>query len=294
MVEISILLVDLNILHRQNMSTTLHIKDKSENNPFLKASAFRKNTRKTEPHKHNSYFEIIFLAAGKGYHSIDNRKYEVRPPVLFFIRHEQVHHWELDEDTEPDGFVLILKKVFFENSMDGELKLLLARISKLSCAYLEESAAIHQLFALLVSENTVEHGNSFSFTEGILKALFVKILQLAQPVAERTRHQTELYRAFTELLIRDHPKKNSVASYAGLLNTTPQNLNAVCRKAVDRSAAEVLAEYIIDEAKRLLAYTDNTISEISFTLSFKDPSHFVKYFKRHTSHTPQAFRAIQR
>lgn len=276
------------------MSTTLHIKDKSENNPFLKAAAFRKNTRKTEPHKHNSYFEIIYLTAGKGYHSIDYRKYEVRPPVLFFIRHEQVHHWELDEDTEPDGFVLILKKLLFENSLDAELKQLLARMSKLSCAYLEENAAIHQLFTLLIGENAGQTENPLSFTEGLLKALFVKILQLARPVAERTHHQTELYQNFTELLIHDHPKKNKVAFYAGLLNTTPQNLNAVCRKAVDRSAAEVLAEYIVDEARRLLVYTDNSISEISFILSFKDPSHFVKYFKRHTSHTPQAFRAIRR
>ncbi|MDP4257921.1 MAG: helix-turn-helix domain-containing protein [Bacteroidota bacterium] len=277
-----------------NMSTNLHIKDKSENSLFLKVAPFRKAIRKTEPHKHNSYFEIIYLAAGKGYHSIDNKKYEVRPPVLFFIRHEQVHHWDLDEDTDPDGFVLILKKSLFENSLDGELKLLLTRISKLSCAYLEENEAIHQLFTLLINENAAQNESSLFFMEGILKALFVKIWQLARPVAERTPHQTGLYRAFIELLIHDQPKKNKIAFYAGLLNTTPQNLNAVCRKAAARSAAEVIAEYIIDEARRLLVYSDNTISEISFILSFKDPSHFVKYFKRYTTLTPLAFRAIRR
>jgi AraC-like DNA-binding protein len=275
------------------MPSNLDIKDKSGNSQFLKAAAFRKNVKKTTPHKHNSYFEIIYLSTGKGQHSIDNRKYEVNPPVLFFIRHEQVHYWDLAADIDPEGFVLILKKSFFERSLDGELKLLLAKVSKLSCAYLEDDSTIHQLFELIVKENATENEGSFSFTEGLLKGLFVKILQTARPVVEQPRHKMEFFQAFTDLLMQDHPKKNKVAYYAGLLNTTPQNLNAICRAAVDQSAAEVLAEYIIDEARRLLAYTDNTISEISFTLSFKDPSHFVKYFKRYTTFTPQAFRAIQ-
>jgi len=272
------------------MSTNLSIKDKSGNSRFIKVAAFRKDTRKTEPHKHNSYFEIIYLSKGKGHHSIDNRKYEVTTPVLFFIRQEQVHHWDLEAATEPDGYVLIMKKAFFRQSLDGELKKLLAMVSKLSCVYLEEHPTFRQLFELLVRENATESESSFAFTEGLLKGLFVKILEVAQPVMERPPHLTDLYQAFTTLLSNDHPIRNKVAHYAGLLNTKPQNLNAVCRKAVERSAAEVLAENIIDEAKRLLAYTDNTISEISYLLSFKDPSHFVKYFKRHTHLTPQGFR----
>jgi AraC family transcriptional activator of pobA len=266
----------------------LPVKDKSENSRFLKATAFRKNTRKTEPHKHNSYFEIIYLSAGKGYHVIDDRRYSVNPPTLFFVRQEQVHHWDLDMETEPDGFVLILKKGFFEQSLDGELKRLLAALSKQSCVHLDDNLTIRQLFELLERES----GDSFPFAEGLLKALFAKIIQAARPLVERSR-QTDLYQAFTELLVNDAPIRNEVAYYADLLNTTPQNLNAVCRKAVDRSAAKVLAGYIIDEAKRLLSYTDNTISEISFSLSFKDPSHFVKYFKRHTALTPQGFRYMQ-
>jgi AraC family transcriptional activator of pobA len=276
------------------VTSSLHIKDKSENSPYLKAAAFRKNTRRTEPHKHNSYFELVYLSAGRGYHTIDNRQYEVRPPVLFFIRQEQVHYWDLEEGTEPEGFVLILKKIFFEKSLDGELKELLEKVSQLSCAYLVEAGVIDQLLGLIVQENAGDGGGSFSFVEGLLKGLFVKILEAARPVIDQRGQRKELYRAFTELLLHKRPLRNSVAYYAELLNTTPQNLNAVCRKAVDRSVTEVLADHVIGEAKRLLAYTDNTVAEVSFALSFKDPSHFVKYFKRHSSYTPKGFRAIQR
>jgi AraC family transcriptional regulator, transcriptional activator of pobA len=271
----------------------LTIKDKSENSRFLKAAAFRKNTRKTEPHKHNSYFELIYLSAGRGYHTIDNRRYEVRPPVLFFIRQEQVHHWELDMDTEPEGFVLILKRIFFEKSLDGELKELLEKISQLSCAYLDDGVVIDQLLGLMVRETALEGGGSFSFMEGMLKALLVKIADVARQATDRRGWRKELYRAFAELLLHERPLCNNVAHYAERLNTTPQNLNTVCRKAVDRSAGEVVADYVISEAKRLLAYTDSTVAEVSFSLSFKDPSHFVKYFKRHTGYTPKGFREIR-
>lgn len=277
------------------MGVNLQIKDKSENRVFMKVAAFRKNIRKTEPHKHNSYLELVYLSAGRGFHTIDSRRYEVRPPVLFFIRQEQVHHWDLDTEVEPDGYVVILKRAFFEQSMDGELKKLLAALSRLSCAYLEENPIIQQLFELLVSENAAaERDLSFSIVEGLLKALFGKIIQVARPVVEKNQRRTDLYLAFKALLVGDRPIKNNVAYYAGLLNTTPQNLNAICRKAVDRPAAGVLAEAIIDEAKRLLIYTDNTIAEVSFSLSFKDPSHFAKYFKRHAGYTPQGFREIRR
>jgi AraC family transcriptional regulator, transcriptional activator of pobA len=274
------------------MTSGLHIKDKSANSPYLKVAAFRKNIRRTEPHKHNSYFELVFLSAGAGQHTIDNRRYDVRPPALFFIRQDQVHHWDLD--GEPEGFVLILKRIFFERSLDGELKGLLEKISQLSCVYLGEAGVIDQLLGMMVQENAREDGGAFPFVEGLLKALFVKILESARPVSKGRDQRKELHRAFTELLMHDRPLHNSVAYYAERLNTTPQNLNAVCRKAENRPATEVLTDYMIGEAKRLLAYTDNTVAEVSFVLSFKDPSHFVKYFKRHTGVTPKGFRGMQR
>jgi len=56
---------------------TLNIKTKIEAEKRIKVSPFRKEIRKTTPHKRNSYFEIIYLTAGKGYHRIDSKKYIV-------------------------------------------------------------------------------------------------------------------------------------------------------------------------------------------------------------------------
>nr|WP_262915972.1 helix-turn-helix domain-containing protein [Chitinophaga filiformis] len=113
-------------------------------------------------------------------------------------------------------------------------------------------------------------------------------LQLVRP-----SRRADLYQSFLELLSTGIPVRNTVNYYAELLNTTAQHLNIACRNATGTGATEVLAGFIIKEARRLLLYTDKTVSEISFLLNFNDPSHFVKYFKRLSGSTPQAFRSMK-
>ena len=271
------------------MKRSLSVKDKSENSKFLKAAVFKKNINKTEPHKHNNYFEIIYLSKGSGLHCIDYNKFIVHPPVVFFVRKEQVHYWEIL--TEPEGYVLILKKEFIDRILDSELKLLLTKVSNLQSLHVSNNETINQLFELITKENELVNENNFPILEGLLKALLAKILEVAKPIV-KAEVKVDLFQSFRELLSQNAEIKNNVAHFAKLLNTTPQNLNAACRRAVNQSSATVLAEFIISEAKRLLIYTDKTVSEVSFSLCFNDPSHFVKYFKRFTGHTPQAFRSL--
>jgi AraC family transcriptional regulator, transcriptional activator of pobA len=276
------------MLYTLYMSSKLQIKDKSESGKSIKIARFKKEIRKTTPHKHNNYFEILYLSQGSGYHFIDSRKFEVQPPVMYFIRREQVHCWELD--SEPDGFVIIIKKAFIEESLDSGLKTLFAKISQQSSVYTRDDATILSLFGLLTEANKKEGKYAFHMQEGLLKALLAIVLDAAKLVEYKAEINSNLYQSLLSLLSAEQMIKNKVHYYAEQLSTSPQNLNAACRKAVNQSSEEVLSEFIVSEAKRLLIYTDKTIAEISFALDFNDPSHFVKYFKRKTNQTPLTFR----
>ena len=270
------------------------VKDKSDVEKLLKITPFRKEVRKTLAHKHNNYFEIIFLTAGAGYHVTDQVKYEVRPPVAFFVRRDQVHCLDLSEAVEPAGYVLIIRPDFVASCTDKELKQLLLAASSISSVYLEEQSVVSVLFGLIEQENNDTHPykDQQHYLEGLIKALLVKLVSLSKPRTSQHGRRTDLYQAFREKLGLSNPVKNNVAHYADLLNTTPQNLNAVCRKQSGQSATDVIAEFTVSEAKRLLIYTDNTVSSIALLLDFGDPSHFVKYFKRYTAVTPQYYRAM--
>lgn len=272
------------------MAEKLQIKNKIEPDKLIKVSPFRKEIRKTTPHTHHSYFEIIYLSEGSGIHHIDSRSYPVSPPLLYFVRREQVHFWELD--TEPDGFVLILKKGFVDRSLDKEMKSLLIKVSKYSCVKVTEPDAVHSLFSLLCNESSYSHEYSFQITEGLLKSLLAKVLEMALPQKEQLQNKS-LYDSFCELLENEDTVRNKVSHYAKILNTSPQNLNTACRKSASQSAAEVLSDHILAQAKRLLVYTNNSVTEIAANLDFSDTSHFVKYFKRLTGFTPLAYRKQQ-
>ncbi|GGI23369.1 MULTISPECIES: AraC family transcriptional regulator [Pedobacter] len=271
------------------MNSPISIKNKIQDDKVLKASSFKKEVRVTTPHKHNSYFEIIYLSKGSGFHYIDSQRYEVVPNSVFFVRKEQIHYWELA--SEPEGYVVIIKKRLIDQSIDKEIKSLLYQLSKTAVLHIKQTGSINKLFEILIDEGTIEDNSSNALIEGLLKALLAKILSEGEhPYTNNRIIEKGLYHNFRELLSQEKTLKNSVAYYAGKLNTSPQNLNLACKKEINSSASTVLSEFIINEAKRLLIYTDNTVAEIAFILSFNDPSHFIKYFKRFTTITPQNYR----
>ncbi|WP_027419636.1 AraC family transcriptional regulator [Crocinitomix catalasitica] len=268
------------------MKSPLEIKDKTKQTEGLKIAPFRQHIRKTVPHKHNNYFEIIYLTAGSGEHTIDTKAYEIKPPIIFNIRKEQVHFWDIK--TKPEGFVLIIKKSFIEGTLDQDIKRLIAELSAYTCLFPKDNTAV-EIFHLLLSENQRDQGSNKPVIEGLLKALLGKLREAATADSNKLGTNS-IYQKFIELLSKENKLTNKVMYYAEILNTTPQNLNAICRKEGGSSASETIAEHIIRDAKRLLSYTDFTVSEISTRLEFKDHSHFTKYFKRQVGETPIGYR----
>ena len=146
------------------------------------------------------------------------------------------------------------------------------------------------LFELMVqSIDTKEHNNS-SYLNGLLKALLARIVMKSTYAEQPQFFQHHLFSQLNELVSNELELYNSVSYYAKKLNCTPQNLNAMCRKELNISASEFLSKRIISEVKRLLIYSNLSVSEIGNQLHFKDSSHFSKFFKKHTSLTPKDYR----
>lgn len=268
------------------MKTALEIKNKISEDSELKIALFRPHIRKTSPHKHNNYFEIIYLTKGTGSHTIDTIDYEIKPPIVFMIRQEQIHFWDIK--TMPEGFVLIITKTFIENCLDKDIKRLISELSMHACLIPQDNAPT-DFFDILLKQYQEGIISNRPIIDGLLKALLAKLLESAAITPSKNSGNT-IFNKFVDLLNQEKRLTNKVNQYASLLHITPQNLNAICRKEMEKSAGEILSEYIINEAKRLLLYTDFTVSEITDKLDFKDNSHFSKYFKRNVGNTPIGFR----
>ncbi|MGC4058509.1 MAG: AraC family transcriptional regulator [Chitinophagaceae bacterium] len=105
-----------------------------------------------------------------------------------------------------------------------------------------------------------------------------------------TPHNRLLLAQFRKLIELHFAEKRLPKDYAELLYITPNHLNALCKDTVNKAAGELIRDRILLEAKRLLVNADTSVAEIAGGLSFTDNSHFTRFFKKNTGHTPEEFR----
>ncbi|MFD2115121.1 helix-turn-helix transcriptional regulator [Paenibacillus yanchengensis] len=78
---------------------------------------------------------------------------------------------------------------------------------------------------------------------------------------------------------------------AELTGLNSNYLITLFKKQMRMTLKNYIQEQRIEEAKKLLRLTNDTISSISTRLNFYDQSYFIKVFKKHTGITPKQYRS---
>ncbi len=98
------------------------------------------------------------------------------------------------------------------------------------------------------------------------------------------------FHRFIKLVSNHYRTYRKVSEYAEMLHLSADHLTRIIRLHSGKTAGEFIDEMILIEAKAQLLHSKLTVSEIAYELKFSDPSHFNKYFKKHTGKTPVEFR----
>ena len=69
-------------------------------------------------------------------------------------------------------------------------------------------------------------------------------------------------------------------------------LSDLLKKETGMNAQDHIHYYLIEEAKNVLLNTDNSVSEIAYSLGFEYPQYFSKLFKQKTGQTPIEYRNL--
>lgn len=266
------------------------VKKKLEERELFKISRFKEVIKRTKPHKHDAYFELIYLSEGAGFHWVDTQKFQITPPVVFFLS-GQLHYWEMT--SVPKGYVMLFRDEFFNSLKHRDLLNLVASLQDTVNVQLSTGDDLDFIFGEMEKEYKNPSAHSIELMQGYLQVALVKLVRHHEESNVQIASGSQLvFRRFQQFLRTINPVTNvKVNEAADHLGISPQNLNAICRKASGKPASELIIEHVILEAKRYLIHSDKNITEIAFTLDFSDSSHFVKYFKKATGETPQAFRS---
>ncbi len=250
----------------------------------------------SKPDRH-TYFMIFWITSGKGMHFIDFDGYPINPYSLYLLRPGQTHFFVVEKPLKgvTIQFTEELLQLNRHPGLDASGLELFYLISRKSHHQLTRSQAknIQSLFDQLYAEYELMQFGQLPAIQHLLQLLFIQIHRLHQSSVDyKFPLASDLLTAHFQQLVDDQfATIHRVQRYADILGVTAGHLSAAVKSVLGMPASYLIRRRTIIEAKRLLAYSQLTTSEISGKLGFKDASYFCRYFKRETTLSPLTFRA---
>ena len=93
-----------------------------------------------------------------------------------------------------------------------------------------------------------------------------------------------------EILSGKVEKMYKIKDFAGLLFIHPTHFSNTIKLTTGHSPCHFAEERTMDEARKLLSETAMSIAEISYKLTFNEPTNFTKFFKSFEGVTPKQYR----
>lgn len=259
-----------------NLHTTFNI-TKDRNIYVGKFSSKKYPFQKADPVRCD-YFSMMLILSGNGFITIDDQEYEVKEKRLFLFNDKQVIGWAHYEKVEAlvIGFnseiaheVSVLYNFNFidlrKKAYQYINQILLQCLEDYDKIDIKQSESINKKAIAYMTEYLGRFDNGF-----IIKNQ--DILNFKKAVI----HNIEL-----PLSIKEICEKSKI-NYA--------RFNIICNQLLGLSAKSYYLDIKISEAKRLLAFSKYSISEITFKCGFEDPSYFARIFKIKTKQSPIIFR----
>ena len=75
------------------------------------------------------------------------------------------------------------------------------------------------------------------------------------------------------------------------MHLTPKYFSSLIKQDSGKTAGEWISEMLLLESKVRLQDKSQSIAQIAYDVNFSDPSHFGKFFKKHTGMSPLKYRS---
>lgn len=249
------------------------------------------------PHRHDDFYEILFVTHGTGTYTIDLQEYRIKPNTVFFLSPGQIHEIEFSNDI--NGYIFLFSSAFYLSNKSDPYKLFefpffYSLKYNNPPLYLETEAAIDELISLFkktlieVNTNAID---SKEATHALLDLILIHCKRLyPQPDGMQLKKGHILIKRFKQLIEEKCTENIGVKEYADALQVTANHLSETVKEYTGRTPTDFINDRMVLEIKRLLTHTQYTVQEIAFQLNFADQSYFSKYFKKITGESPSDFR----
>lgn len=246
-------------------------------------------------HAHNNLFQVFYINEGTTMLTFNNTEVEINAPALITIPKNMPHGFI--HQTEVLGWMLSLSDLVLEQILQREAEIIFELDSVLVHQLDNEDENTKTIIYTLdqiVSEYYADKPGRMLMIQNLVIQLLVGLFRIPDPqrtsLSGNDNASKVYFRRYQQLIRHHHNFSVSIENYSNELGITPGHLNRVCQSISQQTPKEIVLDYFVNEAKRMLMNIETSITEIAYELGFEDPGYFTRLFKKRTGSTPRAYR----
>ncbi len=249
-------------------------------------------------HRHRNLAQILLVERGGGEMMFETAKLPLSAPAAILVPAATAHGFRFEPNVT-NGWVLTFTEdaagAFADRTGES-----IARLRALAAQPIvpiddeTECARLSALCAELSEEQSLAREGYRLAIRGLLALVAVAVVRLAASRARTgavTLQPADATVARLRALVDEYFRtERQLSFYAERLSMSVDRLNDHVKRATGVTAGHLIRHRVLTEAKRQLVFTAQPIQDIAEELAFSDPSHFARFFRKHTGITPHEFR----
>lgn len=241
------------------------------------------------PHRHARLSQLFVIVDGGVAAHVEGEALHLKTGDFLFVSSQSVHEFVFQPETE--GFVISFPNTLVDDLAPRGSAMQSHLSSTVSGACADGMLALADLLEATVSTTT-------PFRAERMLGLAYSMLGLVAEHAARRRsdhkgtHKDLRMQQLDGLIAQHHAKAWTAKDYAQALSLSTGHLSRLCRACSGMGATAYIEHQVMEEACRLLAFTQVAVSEIGYRLGYSDPSYFSKRFRIVHGQTPSDYRAM--
>jgi AraC family transcriptional regulator, transcriptional activator of pobA len=250
--------------------------------------------KNTKPHR-TGFYGLTFIEGGVGKIHINNESYEFKDNMLITTSPGQIITLEVKSVT--NGYVLFFMSEFLNfpkpETIESQFPFFKLNAEMIGAIKDEDDMTYKTLFRNINIEYYRREPEHLNIIRGYLLALlgltsrhFLK----TNGKINKAGRKYDLTAEFEKLVLENIPEHKSITQLSAKLSISPKHLNEIIKETTGGTTSAFITHLFMLEAKKLLLYSNLSISEIAYKLNFSDPSYFNKVFKKQFQVTPLEFR----
>lgn len=248
-----------------------------------------------------NYYSFVFLESGRSQYTLDGQQFQAKPRTVYFTNPGHLKSFYLQEKCS--GYLVTLSEKFLKQNVHSDVfedfPFLLAET--VPPGYLDEDTFGE--YQKMVRQIADEYEGNARYRYRIIGNLFVVLLLKIKdrfwkdynPLQESDRGSV-IVQTFKQDLEKSYRNLANlkalpnVQDYAQTQQLHPNYFSTVIKNKTGKSVNTWINEKTLLEAQALLSNKSLSVKEIAYQLKFSEPTHFSKFFKKHTQQTPNSYR----